>query len=421
MAVTSTMTALGTVAPAFSLPDCRGGTASREDFSQAPALLVIFMCNHCPYVKHVQKPLATLVKEYQDKGVAVVGISSNDISSHPDDGPEAMAKVAREIGYTFPYLYDESQEVAKAYKAACTPDFFLYDAKRKLVYRGQMDGSRPGNNIPVTGSDSAGPWTRSWQASRFPGNSGQALDAGSSGSAPPARSVDIPGIPHHYGGANEAAIILGERPLPKTSTHKADHLKRLRDAVRNVLAFDSALRPPASDGGPGGSIEFPAKEKREFIIIGDLHGNHKNLRAILDHEKNLQKVEQNKAVLLFLGDAVHNDRSGFTYEMDSSIEIMDIILGLINDYPQNVIYLLGNHDSFEPELSKMGIQQGLLYRDALIYARGKQYVRHAGFLRGAAAVHHPQALPGRPCRTAAGRADAHGAGERPAFPEPAGS
>ncbi len=153
MAVTSTMTALGTVAPAFSLPDCRGGTASREDFSQAPALLVIIMCNHCPYVKHVQKPLATLVKEYQDKGVAVVGISSNDISSHPDDGPEAMAKVAREIGYTFPYLYDESQEVAKAYKAACTPDFFLYDAKRKLVYRGQMDGSRPGNNIPVTGSD----------------------------------------------------------------------------------------------------------------------------------------------------------------------------------------------------------------------------------------------------------------------------
>ncbi|MGO9411470.1 MAG: metallophosphoesterase [Spirochaetia bacterium] len=162
--------------------------------------------------------------------------------------------------------------------------------------------------------------------------------------------------------------------MPKTSTHKADHLKRLRDAVRNVLAFDSALRPPASDGGPGGLIEFPAREKREFIIIGDLHGNHKNLRAILNHEKNLQKVEQNKAVILFLGDAVHNDRSGFAYEMESSIETMDIILGLINDYPQNVIYLLGNHDSFEPELSKMGIQQGLLYRDALISARGKQYV-----------------------------------------------
>ena len=162
--------------------------------------------------------------------------------------------------------------------------------------------------------------------------------------------------------------------MPKTSTRKADHLKRLRDAVRNVLAFDSALRPPASDGGPGGLIEFPAREKREFIIIGDLHGNHKNLRAILDHEKNLQKVEQNKAVILFLGDAVHNDRSGFAYEMESSIETMDIIIGLINDYPQNVIYLLGNHDSFEPELSKMGIQQGLLYRDALISARGKQYV-----------------------------------------------
>jgi len=153
MAVASTMTALGAVAPAFSLPDCRGGTVSLDDFKQTPAFLVIFMCNHCPYVKHVQKALAALVKEYQARGVAVVGISSNDISSHPEDSPENMAKVAREIGYTFPYLYDESQEVAKAYKAACTPDFFLYDGKRKLVYRGQMDGSRPGNNIPVTGSD----------------------------------------------------------------------------------------------------------------------------------------------------------------------------------------------------------------------------------------------------------------------------
>jgi hypothetical protein len=162
--------------------------------------------------------------------------------------------------------------------------------------------------------------------------------------------------------------------LPKTSTRKADHLKRLREAVRNVLSFDGALRPPSSDGAPGGLIEFPAREKREFIIIGDLHGNYKNLRAILDHGRNLDKVTQDKAVLLFLGDAVHNDRSGFAYEMESSIETMDIIIGLINDYPQNVVYLLGNHDSFQPELSKMGIQQGLLYRDALLSARGPQYV-----------------------------------------------
>jgi thiol-disulfide isomerase/thioredoxin len=126
---------------------------SLQDFSSAPALLVIFMCNHCPYVKHIQKPLAALVKEYEAKGVAAVGISSNDVASHPEDGPETMAKVAREIGYTFPFLYDETQGVARAYHAACTPDFFLFDAKRRLVYRGQMDGSRPGNDIPITGAD----------------------------------------------------------------------------------------------------------------------------------------------------------------------------------------------------------------------------------------------------------------------------
>jgi len=153
MAVTSTMLALGTVAPGFTLSDCRDGTVSLDDFSKAPAFLAIFICNHCPYVKHVQRPLAALVKEYQGKGAAVVGISSNDISSYPEDSPDAMAKVAQEIGYTFPYLYDESQEVAKAYHAACTPDFFLFDAHRRLAYRGQMDGSRPGNNVPVTGAD----------------------------------------------------------------------------------------------------------------------------------------------------------------------------------------------------------------------------------------------------------------------------
>ncbi len=130
----------------------------------------------------------------------------------------------------------------------------------------------------------------------------------------------------------------------------------------------------ASDREPGGLIEYPKTEKREFIIIGDLHANITNLQAILKDSGNLSKVKKDEAVLLFLGDAVHNDKSGFTFAMDSSIEIMDIILGLIIEYPGNIVYLLGNHDSFAPELSKLGIQQGLLYREALEKARGRPYV-----------------------------------------------
>jgi hypothetical protein len=160
----------------------------------------------------------------------------------------------------------------------------------------------------------------------------------------------------------------------KTASRTPAPLKVLRDAVANILSIDSSLRPRASDGAPGGLVEFARTEKREFIIIGDLHANVRNLKAILKDSNNLDKVRQNKAVLLFLGDAVHNDKSGFTYAMDSSIEIMDIVLGLINEFPANVLYLLGNHDSFAPELSKLGIQQGLLYREALLKARGKQYV-----------------------------------------------
>ena len=162
--------------------------------------------------------------------------------------------------------------------------------------------------------------------------------------------------------------------MQKARTRKADHVKQLREATENVLSLDSIIRPPASDGAPGGLVEFSVKDRREFVIIGDLHGNCRNLRAILDHDGNLEKVRQSKAVFLFLGDAVHNDKRGFASEMTSSIEIMDIIIGLINECPKNIIYLLGNHDSFQPELSKMGIQQGLLYRDALLEARGKQYV-----------------------------------------------
>ena len=153
-----------------------------------------------------------------------------------------------------------------------------------------------------------------------------------------------------------------------------DHSRTLKEAIRKVLSFDAALRPRASDGRPGSLIEFPKTEKREFIVIGDLHANIRNLNAILEDAGNLEKVRQNKAVLLFLGDAVHNDKTGFTYAMDSSIEIMDIIVGLIDQFPNNVVYLLGNHDSFAPELSKLGIQQGLIYHAALLQARGKQYV-----------------------------------------------
>jgi peroxiredoxin len=149
----SKMISLGTSAPDFSLPDTEGNNVSLSDFKQAPALLVVFMCNHCPFVKHILESFVELAKDYQQKGVAVVAISSNDVNDFPEDSPEMMAQKAKESGFTFPFLYDENQKVAKAYQATCTPDFFLYNKERKLVYRGQMDDSRPGNNVPVTGSD----------------------------------------------------------------------------------------------------------------------------------------------------------------------------------------------------------------------------------------------------------------------------
>jgi peroxiredoxin len=149
----STMLALGTKAPDFKLPDTEGKIVSLKDFADKKALLVVFMCNHCPFVKHIIDKLVEVVREYQPKGVAVVGINSNDVDSFPQDKPSAMARVAKEKDFMFPYLYDESQSVAKAYKAACTPDFFLFDGGRKLVYRGQMDDSRPGSGKPVTGAD----------------------------------------------------------------------------------------------------------------------------------------------------------------------------------------------------------------------------------------------------------------------------
>jgi len=154
-ATESTMLPLGTPAPDFSLPDPANGnkTVSLSDFDDANALVVAFICNHCPFVKHVQGELASLAREYQDKGVAFVAISSNNVETHPDDSPEKMAEEARQAGYTFPYLYDETQDVAKAYKAACTPDFFVFDGDQKLFYRGQMDDTRPDSGRQPTGAD----------------------------------------------------------------------------------------------------------------------------------------------------------------------------------------------------------------------------------------------------------------------------
>ena len=149
----STMLPLGTPAPDFALPDTEGRTVSLSDLSGNDALLVIFMCNHCPYVKHVAAQLKALADDYFPKGLGVVGISSNDAEKYPDDSPEAMAKEKLDRGYNFPYLYDEDQSVAKAYAAACTPDFFLFDGEMKLAYRGQLDSSRPNSGIPVTGED----------------------------------------------------------------------------------------------------------------------------------------------------------------------------------------------------------------------------------------------------------------------------
>jgi peroxiredoxin len=149
----STMLPLETRAPDFRLPDSSGQTVSRDDFKDAPALLVMFICNHCPFVKHIREGLARFGRDYQKKGAAVVGINSNDVESHPDDSPARMAEEVKKFGYTFPYLFDETQEVAKVYRAACTPDFYLFDGERRLVYRGQFDESRPGNNAPVTGAD----------------------------------------------------------------------------------------------------------------------------------------------------------------------------------------------------------------------------------------------------------------------------
>jgi peroxiredoxin len=147
------MLPLGTTAPDFKLPDTNGKTVALADFKDQPALLVLFICNHCPYVKHIRAGLAQLARDYLPRGVAIVGINSNDVANYPDDSPARMKEEIKAAGYLFPYLYDESQAAAKAYRAACTPDIYLFDKNRKLVYRGQFDDSRPGTGVPVTGKD----------------------------------------------------------------------------------------------------------------------------------------------------------------------------------------------------------------------------------------------------------------------------
>ena len=149
----STMAPLMSPAPDFALPDTDGNIVSPGDYRGAPGLLVMFICNHCPYVIHLREALAVFAQEYSPKGLMILAINSNDVSNYPDDSPEKMREEREAAGYLFPYLYDESQEVAKAYQAACTPDFFLYNAQHQLVYRGQFDASRPGNEIPATGAD----------------------------------------------------------------------------------------------------------------------------------------------------------------------------------------------------------------------------------------------------------------------------
>lgn len=153
----STMLPLGTKAIDFNLKDViSGNQISLKNFNDKKALLVMFICRHCPYVRHVQSEIAKIGKDYAGKSLGIVAINANDISAYPEDGPEGMRKQVLELGFTFPYCFDETQETAKVYTAACIPDFFLFDKERKLVYRGQLDGSRPGNNTPLTGEDLRG-------------------------------------------------------------------------------------------------------------------------------------------------------------------------------------------------------------------------------------------------------------------------
>jgi peroxiredoxin len=186
------MAPLGMSAPDFRLPDPDGKMVSLQDFKDAPALLVLFICNHCPFVQYIQSHLAETATEYLQRGVAVVGINSNDIQTYADDSPEKMAEQARTVGFDFPYLLDESQEVAKAYGAACTPDFFLFDRDGKLAYRGQYDDSRPATTSPSPAPIFAPRWMRCSEANLYPPTRNPAWAATSSGSRGTNRATSAP-------------------------------------------------------------------------------------------------------------------------------------------------------------------------------------------------------------------------------------
>ncbi len=189
----STMLKLGTPAPDFRLPDVTSGKAiSLADFAGRPALLIMFLCRHCPYVQHVKEGLARFAADYAPKGLGIVAISANDAKNYPEDAPESLKAFAREEGYGFPFCYDETQAVAKAYTASCTPDFFLFDKDRRLFYRGQMDDSRPGNGKPVTGKDLRA-----------------AADAVLAGKPPPAEQRPSAGCNIKWKRGNEPAYFLG--------------------------------------------------------------------------------------------------------------------------------------------------------------------------------------------------------------------
>ena len=186
----SSMLPLGTTAPEFELPNVDGRVVTFADTAGPQGTVVMFICNHCPFVKHVADHLAVLGREYQPRGIGFVAISSNDVATHPADSPEQMVHEAEARGYTFPYLYDETQEVAKAFHAACTPDFFLFDAHGNLVYRGQLDPSRPGSGVPVTGQDLRA-----------------AIDAALSGNAPAREQVPSLGCNIKWKAGNEPAYF----------------------------------------------------------------------------------------------------------------------------------------------------------------------------------------------------------------------
>src|SRR5262245_47378237 len=240
--VNSLMIPIGTRAPDFRLPDTTGKVVSPADFKDAKGLLVMFLCNHCPYVKHIRSPLAAAVKKYQAQGIAAVGINSNDVIEYPEDGPEKMKVEVRQVGYTFPYLFDESQAVAKAYRATCTPDFFLFDGRRDLYYRGQFDSGRPGNQKPVNGEDLAA-----------------AVEGPLAGKPPPARALPSPGCTIKCKPGEEPDYFRGLSPLGRSARDTGDRLQELLDVDRlrevlheaGLLAHtDVLLHPVAGHGDP---------------------------------------------------------------------------------------------------------------------------------------------------------------------------